>query len=70
MGIWTKPHCQLHMMPLTYFPAGKRSRDAHDTHVAPKRDMGLLSPCALCRFQIPFQDPLDQSLAGPEPIEV
>lgn len=61
VGIWTKPHCQSHMMPLTYFPVGEHSGDAHGAHVAPKRDMSLLSPRSLSRFQIPFQDPLDRS---------
>lgn len=29
VGIWTKPHCRLNMMPLTYFPVGKPREDAH-----------------------------------------
>lgn len=59
MGIWTKPHCQFNMMPLTCFPVGEHNGDAHGAHMAPKRDMTLLSPHTLSRFHIPFQGPLD-----------
>lgn len=53
VGIRTKPHCQFNMMPLTYFPVGKHSGYACNVHRAPKRDAGLLSPCALSRFTPP-----------------
>lgn len=39
--------------------SGRAQRRCPRAHVAPKRDMSLLSPRALSRFQIPFQDPLD-----------
>ena len=58
-GDLDQTHYQFCMMPLTYFTAGQHSRDARGAQVAPQTDMSLLSPCALSRFQMPFEDPLD-----------
>ena len=58
-GDLDQTHYQFRMMPLTYFTAGQHSRDARGAHVAPQRDMSLLSPRALSRFQMPFEDPLN-----------
>ena len=67
-GDLDQTHYQFCMMPLTYFTAGQHSRDARGAQVAPQTDMSLLSPCALSRFQMPFEDPLDLSPAHPEPV--
>lgn len=50
-GTLLKPHCQFSPRPLTYFPVGEHSRVAHSTHMAPIRDVSLLSPYALPTFQ-------------------
>ena len=59
VGTRTKPHCQFNRLPLTYFPAGEHSRDAHSACMAPEGAVSLLSPHVLSRFQIPFQNLLD-----------